>query len=53
MTSGLEVVTDATTAYVDVNIPMYAGGREHAYRAPSLRVMALISERPSAFVCSA
>lgn len=53
MTSRSDVVPSASTAYVDVNIPMYAGSREHAYRAPSLRVMALIGERPRAFVCSA
>lgn len=53
MTSASEVTVSPNSAYVDVNIPMYAGGREHAYRAPSLRVMAMISERPGAFVCSA
>lgn len=40
-------------AFLDANIPMYAGGAEHPYREPALRVLELVSERPSAFVSSA
>jgi predicted nucleic acid-binding protein len=42
-----------TPAYIDANVPMYAGGTEHPYRDRALQVLALVGERPSAFVCSA
>jgi uncharacterized protein len=41
-----------TAAFVDANIPMYAAGAGHPLRAPSVRVLELIAERPSAFVTS-
>ena len=37
-------------AFLDTNIPIYASGRAHDYKAPCLRVMAMVAEAPRAFV---
>lgn len=39
--------------FVDANIPIYAAGREHPYKAPSVRVLMLAAEHPQSFVTDA
>ncbi|MSP22411.1 MAG: PIN domain-containing protein [Dehalococcoidia bacterium] len=41
-----------TPVFVDTNIPMYAVGAPHPLRAPSVSVLELVAERPSAFITS-
>ena len=36
--------------FVDANVPIYAAGREHAYKQPCARVLRLAAEAPQAFV---
>jgi uncharacterized protein len=37
-------MTDKPRVFVDSNIPMYAAGREHVNKAPSIRILGSISE---------
>lgn len=39
--------------FVDANIPMYASGRPHTLRQPSIAALELLAERPSAFITDA
>lgn len=39
--------------FIDANIPLYGGGRDHPLREPSLRVLRLAGRRPDVFVTSA
>jgi predicted nucleic acid-binding protein len=39
------------TAFVDVNIPVFAFGREHPYRAPCQAILFLAETRRNALVC--
>ena len=36
-------------AFIDANIPIYAGGRGHPYKAPCTRVMRLVGLHPQLF----
>ncbi len=40
-------------AFVDANIPMYAAGREHPLREPSIRVMQVITANADRFLTDA
>ena len=40
-------------AFIDANIPIYAAGREHPYKAPCARVLMLAAEHPRSFVTDA
>ena len=40
-------------ASIDANVPIYAGGREHPYREPCIRVLATVNDNPEAFVTDA
>ena len=37
-------MTGKTKVFIDSNIPMYAAGKEHPNRKPSIKIMKLISE---------
>ena len=37
-------------AFVDANVPIYAAGREHVYKAPCARIILMVAERPNSFV---
>ena len=39
--------------FIDANVPIYAAGREHAYREPCIRVLAAVNDNPAAFVTGA
>lgn len=39
-------------AFIDVNIPIYAAGREHRYKEPCARVLMIVERRPLEFVTS-
>jgi hypothetical protein len=39
--------------FIDVNVPIFAAGRPHAFKEPCLEVLALAAERPEAFVTEA
>ncbi len=39
-------------AFLDANVPIYAGGREHPYREPCARVLSMALVYPSSFVTS-
>ena len=39
--------------FIDANIPIYAAGRAHPYKAPCARVLMLAAEHPQAFVTDA
>ena len=43
----------SSPVFVDVNVPIYATGRAHAYKAPCQEVLRLIAARPAAFVTDA
>ena len=36
-------------AFIDANIPIYAGGREHPYKAPCLQVLRVVALHPRSF----
>ena len=40
-------------AFIDANVPIYAAGREHPYKAPCARVLMLAAEHPQSFVTDA
>ncbi len=40
-------------AFIDANVPIYAAGREHPYKAPCARVLMLAAEHPQSFVADA
>ena len=40
-------------AFIDANIPIYAAGREHPYKAPCARVLMMAAEHPQSFVTDA
>ena len=40
-------------AFIDANVPIYAAGREHPYKAPCARVLMLAAEHPQWFVTDA
>ena len=40
-------------AFIDANVPIYAAGREHPYKAPCARVLMLAAEHPRSFVTDA
>ena len=40
-------------AFIDANIPIYASGREHPYKAPCARILSLVAEHPALFVTDA
>ena len=40
-------------AYIDANIPIYAAGRLHPLKKPSIEVLRLIPEHPQAFMTDA
>ena len=39
-------------AFIDVNIPIYAAGREHRYKEPCARVLMIVERHPLKFVTS-
>ena len=39
-------------AFIDANIPIYAGGREHPYKSPCNRVIAMAATHPRSFSTS-
>ena len=39
--------------FIDANVPIYAAGREHPYREPCIRVLAVVNDNPEAFVTNA
>lgn len=41
------------SSFVDTNVPIYAVGREHPYKAPCLEVLRLVVAHPTAFVTDA
>ena len=41
------------TPTIDANVPIYAAGREHPYREPCIRVLAIVNDNPAAFVTDA
>ena len=36
--------------FIDANVPIYAAGREHAYKEPCGRIITMIAEHPASFV---
>ena len=40
-------------AFIDANVPIYASGREHAYKEPCGRVLMAVAEHPTSFVTDA
>ena len=36
--------------FIDANVPIYASGREHAYKEPCARILMMVAERPMSFV---
>jgi len=41
------------TIFLDANIPMYAGGAEHQFRAPCIEVLGLAAIHPISFITDA
>ena len=39
--------------FIRANVPIYAAGREHRYREPCIRVLAIVNDNPDAFVTGA
>lgn len=39
-------------AFIDVNIPIYAAGREHRYKEPCARILMMVARHPLEFVTS-
>ena len=39
-------------AFIDVNIPIYAAGREHRYKEPCARILMIVERHPLEFVTS-
>ena len=39
--------------FLDANVPIYASGRDHAYKEPCARVLMMAAERPLSFVTDA
>ena len=39
--------------FIDANVPIYAAGREHPYREPCIRALAVVNDNPEAFVTDA
>ena len=37
-------------AFIDANVPIYASGRDHAYKESCGRILAMAAEHPSSFV---
>ena len=37
-------------AFIDANVPIYASGRDHAYKEPCGRVLTMVAEYPNSFV---
>ena len=40
-------------AFIDANVPIYAAGRPHPLKEPSIRILLLVAEHPSEFVTDA
>lgn len=40
------------TSFLDTNIPMYAAGREHPHKRPSIQILNLVASHPDSFVTS-
>ncbi|MYC31248.1 MAG: type II toxin-antitoxin system VapC family toxin [Chloroflexi bacterium] len=40
-------------AFIDANVPIYAAGRDHPYKAPCGRLLIMAAEKPEAFVTNA
>lgn len=38
--------------FIDVNVPIYAAGREHSYKEPCARVLMMVERHPLGFVTS-
>ena len=39
-------------AFIDVNVPIYAAGREHPYKEPCARILMMVERNPLEFVTS-
>jgi predicted nucleic acid-binding protein len=42
-----------TQAFLDANIPVYAGGRDHPYHEPCREILRLAADAPASFVTNA
>ena len=40
-------------AFIDANVPTYAAGREHPYKAPCGRILSIVADNPEAFITNA
>ena len=40
-------------AFIDANVPIYAAGREHPYKAPCGRILRMVADSPDFFVTNA
>lgn len=40
------------TSFLDTNIPMYAAGREHPHKQPSIQILNLTASHPDSFITS-
>lgn len=47
------MTTPSRLIFLDANVPMYAGGRPHALKQPSIDVLALAADSPYRFVTDA
>ncbi len=40
-------------AFIDANVPIYAAGRDHPYKAPCIQILHLVAENPDRFITNA